>query len=152
MYFLVMLELPLVHTAASWKLSLSFFLGSHSSSLFCWGFFPLFSFCERVVDHERNVSLRKSSRLLRRKADAKLKETTARWDGERFLSVLELELGHRVAVLNPNPKHEHLSSPLGVWRRPHARAHAAGAAVSLEGRHLRGLTQISVSLPDAPST
>lgn len=38
MYFLVMLELPLVHTAASWKISLSFFLGT--LHLYSSGFLP----------------------------------------------------------------------------------------------------------------
>lgn len=50
MYFLVMLELPLVHPAASWKLSLSFFLGSHSSSLFCLFFLFFFLFLHVAVN------------------------------------------------------------------------------------------------------
>lgn len=147
MYFLVMLELPLVHTAASWKLSLSLslFLGSHSSSLFCWGFFFLFLHAavnESLTTKETSRSGKAHGGLAhQRNAEGSYCEVGS---GEVFNC---FPAGGWPA--GGSVEHKKVSKRPQLSAASHARVRAAGAAVgitTLEGQHPRRLTQISVSL------
>lgn len=96
MYFLVMLELPLVHTAASWKLSLSLSSSALTLHLYSAPFF-FFLFLHAAVNESLTTKETSRSGKVQGCLDAGLKETSL--DQGKFLTDSDLRLGQQVAVL-----------------------------------------------------